>query len=49
MPESRRRHFLGPLLLVFLGLALLLDQLGIWAFSWESILQWWPLLLVLLG
>jgi hypothetical protein len=49
MPESRHRHILGPLLLIFIGVALLLDQLGIWSVSWSTLVQWWPLLLVFLG
>lgn len=54
---ERRRHdqrapnrsVVGPLLLILLGVALLLDNLGIWSLSWGDVLRLWPLLLVLAG
>ncbi len=48
MKESGPR-IVFPLLLIVGGVILLLDRLGVWAISWESIARWWPLLLVLLG
>jgi hypothetical protein len=49
MPERRSQSFIFPLLLILLGLGLLLDQLGVWAFSWEALLRLWPLALILIG
>lgn len=43
------RHILGPLLLILLGVALLLDNLGIWTPNWGDLWRLWPLLLVLIG
>lgn len=51
---ERRDHgrgggIIGPLLLILLGAALLLDTLGIWSPNWGDIWRLWPLLLVLAG
>lgn len=46
---GRRRGIVGPLLLILLGTALLLDNLGIWSLDWGDIWRLWPLLLVLAG
>ena len=43
------RGVLGPLLLILLGVALLLDTLGIWSLDWADVWRLWPLLLVLAG
>lgn len=44
-----RRGIIGPLLLILLGTALLLDTLGIWSLDWADVWRLWPLLLVLAG
>jgi hypothetical protein len=49
MPEREKRHLLGPLLLIFAGIVLLLHQTGTWTFSWSHIARLWPLIFVLLG
>ena len=49
MPEQRSRHLAGPVLLIIIGLALLLDRVGIWSFSWAYLWRYWPLVLVLIG
>jgi hypothetical protein len=49
MAEERSRHLAGPILLVLLGVALLLSQLGIWQIPWGQLWRWWPLLLVIIG
>ena len=49
MEEDRRRHLAGPLILILVGIALLLRQLGIWSFSWAYVWRLWPLLLVIFG
>lgn len=47
--RGRSRDIVGPLLLIFLGTALLLDSLGVWSLHWEDLWRLWPLLLVLAG
>jgi hypothetical protein len=49
MPERRSRSVIFPLILILLGVGLLLDQLGVWTFSWQALLRLWPLALVLIG
>lgn len=49
MTESRRHSVVFPLLLIALGVALLLEQLGVWDIPWGLAWRLWPLLLVLLG
>lgn len=49
MPESQRHSVAFPLLLILGGVALLLEQLGIWDIPWSLVWRLWPLLLVLLG
>ena len=49
MPEERARRLFGPALLILVGVALLLQQLGVWTISWARLLPWWPLILILLG
>jgi hypothetical protein len=49
MPAHRNRSFVGPILLILLGVALLLDQLGIWTLNWADLWRFWPLLLILIG
>ncbi|MBC7316578.1 MAG: hypothetical protein H5T70_09200, partial [Chloroflexi bacterium] len=48
MNESGPR-IVFPFLLIVGGVILLLDRLGVWAIPWESLIRWWPLLLVLVG
>lgn len=48
MKESGPR-IVFPFLLIVGGVILLLDRLGVWAIPWESLIRWWPLLLVLVG
>ncbi|HHX43541.1 MAG TPA: hypothetical protein GX714_06075 [Chloroflexi bacterium] len=43
------RGIVGPLLLILLGVALLLDSLGLWSLNWGDVWRLWPLLLVLAG
>ena len=43
------RGIIGPLLLILLGTALLLDSLGVWSLNWGDLWRLWPLLLVLAG
>jgi len=47
--RNRGRGIIGPLLLILLGVALLLDTLGIWSPNWGDIWRLWPLLLILAG
>jgi len=49
MPENRARSYILPILLIVAGVALLLDQLGIWYLNWASVSRFWPLILVLVG
>ncbi|MBN1399376.1 MAG: hypothetical protein JXA74_00980 [Anaerolineae bacterium] len=49
MEEEPRTHLAAPILLVLLGVALLLSQLGIWQIPWSQLWRWWPLLLVIIG
>jgi hypothetical protein len=49
MPESRRRSIVFPLLLIVAGVALLLEQFGVWDIPWGVAWRLWPLLLVLAG
>ena len=48
MPE-KRHSYVGPILLILFGVAMLLAQLDIWSFSWISLLRLWPVLLILFG
>src|SRR5262245_15186622 len=49
-PEPRgRRGITIAILLIGLGTALLLGNLGIINISWSSLLQLWPLILILMG
>jgi hypothetical protein len=43
------RGVIGPLLLILLGIALLLDSLGVWSPNWRDVWRLWPVLLVLAG
>ncbi len=47
--REHNRSIVGPLLLILLGVALLLDNLGIISLSWGDVWRLWPLLLVLAG
>lgn len=49
MPEQRRHAIVFPLLLILAGVALLLEQVGVWEIPWSSLWRLWPALLVLLG
>ena len=48
-PRQNRRNkdILGPVILVFIGSVFLLEKTGV--VQREMLLQWWPLLLVLVG
>ena len=49
MNDGERRSIILPVLLIVVGLALLLEQFGVWHPDWGEILRLWPVLLVLLG
>ncbi len=49
MPESRFRNYTLAILLILLGVALLMQQLGIWQIPWSQLLTLWPLALILIG
>ncbi len=49
MPENKARSYILPLALIIVGLALLLDQLGIWYLNWANVVRFWPLILVFIG
>jgi len=49
MDEDGRRRLVWPLLLILAGVLLLLDQLGVLAFTWRSLWRLWPVVLVLVG
>lgn len=49
-PEPRRRGFVGPLILIFIGLIFLLNNLGIVDVSiWELLWRLWPVWLIAIG
>ncbi len=45
----RTYKIVGPLLLIFVGLLMLMNQLGLLSFSWQALLRLSPLLLILFG
>ena len=47
--NTRRRGFAFPLILIALGVAALLANFGLLAFSWTALLSLWPLILVVIG
>jgi len=47
--DRQRRGLLGPLLLILVGIALLLNQLDIWVVDWSRLWRLWPLVLVFAG
>lgn len=48
--ERWRRHGLvGPIILIALGIAFLLSNLGALTIDWWEVLRFWPLLLILIG
>jgi hypothetical protein len=49
MPENRFRNYTFAVLLILLGVALLLQQLGIWQIPWSQLVALWPLALILIG
>jgi hypothetical protein len=49
MPERKYQGIVGPLLLILIGVALLLNQLGLLVWDWTNVLRLWPLLLILVG
>jgi len=49
MSEHQHRHLFWPFMLIVIGVILLLEQLGIWAFSWSQLWRLWPVVLVLIG
>jgi len=49
MSENRRYSLVAPLLLILVGGALLLNQLGIWHLDWSAIWRYWPAVLILIG
>jgi len=50
-PSARRRHgFLGPLILIALGVIFLLQNLGLLSWNiWGSLWRLWPVVLILIG
>lgn len=48
-PKSGGRGITFAVLLIGLGIALLLSNLGIIAFSWAVLLNFWPVVLILIG
>ena len=49
MEEQRHRELFWPFMLIVIGVILLLQQFGIWEFSWARLWRLWPLLLILIG
>lgn len=49
MPERGFRNYTLAILLILLGVALLLQQMGVWQIPWSQLLTLWPLALVLIG
>lgn len=49
MRQTRSHSLLGPLVLIVVGIALLLNQLDIWRLDWSYLWRFWPLILILLG
>src|SRR5690606_37543939 len=47
--EGGTRGITGAVILIGLGVAFLLQNLGIMAFDWLSLLRFWPILLILFG
>lgn len=48
--ERRRRGFVGPLILIAVGVIFLLGNLGVLSFSaWEVIFRLWPVVLITIG
>ena len=46
---ASRKSFLGPIALILVGIALLLNQFGLWSLAWVDLLRLWPLILILIG
>ncbi|MBC7238255.1 MAG: hypothetical protein H5T69_20630, partial [Chloroflexi bacterium] len=49
MSERYARSIFWPVLLILLGVALLLQQVGVIEWSWADALRLWPILLILAG
>src|SRR5512146_261537 len=48
-PPRRRRSLAGPVILIIIGIIFLLKNLG-WSFPWWNLLvDWWPVLLIIVG
>lgn len=45
----RTRHFLGPLILILVGVGFLLSNLGLLPQLGPLFAQWWPLILIVVG
>jgi len=49
-PQRKRRSLFGPLLLIALGIVFLLNNMGILRDEgWNTVLQLWPLILIVIG
>ena len=46
---NRSHGLVGPLMLILVGIALLLNQLDIWKLDWSYVWRLWPLILILMG
>jgi len=49
VPPRQKRGLVGPLILIMVGVALLLNQLDLWDLDWSYVWRLWPLILILMG
>lgn len=47
--RRRSRSLVGPLVLILVGVALLLNELDIWTLDWSRVWRLWPLILIFVG